>query len=235
MKWTADQALATTTGQSGSKGAFAALHSIISGVGGGHSSSSEQQSMSPNGQATIPIKRSIEFGSTQANILQAYETSNGFVYLIDNVLILPEDPDYIVQTSSTPAISSTMSSLLGGHNSALLDLIQSLFSSTTSQMSTNSMIVLIGTLTMAIVALTLVALVLIVRRYRQSKSLNRHQQLESGLTSSSSANSGSTSTTKSLWENEMRQDGINWKESRAAWNINNNNSNHKDYHIDVLI
>lgn len=145
------------------------------------------------------IRKALKLGATQANILQTHDTSNGFVYLIDNVLILPDDSEYIIQTSSTPAISSTMSSLLGAHNSAILDYIQSLFTSTTNgQMSANSMIALIGTLTMACVILTLVALVLIVRRHRQNKSLNRHQQLESGLTSSSSANSGSTSTTKSL-------------------------------------
>ena len=178
-------------------GAFAALHSIM---GGGQSSSSASLQSNDYQEAIAAanqIKRALKFSSAQANILQAHETSNGFVYLIDSVLISPEDSEYIVQTSSTPAISSTMSSLLGAHNSAILDFVHSFLSSSSTALNANLMLSLIVTLTFLIIVLALVAFGLIVRRRRQSK-LNRHEQLESGLTSSSSANSGSTSTTKSL-------------------------------------
>lgn len=177
--------------------AFAALHSIISGSNSAHSTQSAgdiAQAIAAAGH----IRKVLKFSSSQASFLQAYETSNGYLYLIDAVLLAPDDVEYLVQTSSTPAISSTMSSLLGAHNSAILDFLHNLFASSTSAMSANLMLTLIGTLTLAIVALALVALVLVARRRRISK-LNQHQQLESGLTSSSTAsNSGSTSTTKSL-------------------------------------
>lgn len=180
--------------------AFAALHSIISGhsspVAAGSSSSSADLIVAQN--AAQQIRKALKYSSSQANLIQLHETSNGYLYLIDNVLLADDDANHLVQTSSTPAISSTMSSLLGAHNSAILDFLHQLFTSSTSAMSSHLMLSLIGTLMMAILLLTLVALVLVARRRRINK-MNRHQQLESGLTSSSSAsNSGSTSTTKSL-------------------------------------
>ena len=141
--------------------------------------------------------KALKLENTLANIVQVDEASNGYVYVIDNVLLLASDPDYLVLTSASPAVSSSMSSLLGAHNSAILDFIHSLLAPAPFNLSAQSVLALLATLTLAIVLLLVVALVLIVRRHRQNK-LHRHQQLESGLTSSSSANSGSTSTTKSL-------------------------------------
>jgi len=152
----------------------------------------------PSGRQQPPAKdawpKSLRLAQSNANIVQVNEASNGFVYIIDNVLLLPEDADYIVQTSVAPAVSS---SLLGAHNSAILDFINGLLSPGPLNLSAQSIIAVIGTLSVAITVLLVLALVLTVRKRRQNK-LNRHHQLESGLTSSSSANSGSTSTTKSL-------------------------------------
>lgn len=175
-------------------GAFAALHSIV--TGSNHNNNLDQIKNQP---AKLPLK-SLKLDSASANIVQVNEASNGFVYIIDNVLLLPNDADYIVQTSASPAISSTVSSFLGGHNSAILDFLNNLLTPNSSNplnLSANSMLALIGTLFLAISILLVLAIVLVIRKRRQSK-MNRHQQLESGLTSSSSANSGSTSTTKSL-------------------------------------
>lgn len=170
-------------------GGYAALHSI-----GSQTNSNGQQQQQYNQR---PLK-SIKFGdSVRANIVQVNEASNGFVYVIDNVLLQADDPDYIVQTRSTTAISSSMSSLLGAHNSAILDFIHALLAPSPFNMSAQSTLALLGTLLVAITALVLIAALLLVRRRKQNK-LNQHRQLESGLTSSSSANSGSTSTTKSL-------------------------------------
>lgn len=182
---------------------FAALHSIQSqSTGSGHSSPSHVALSGSQGQARF---KSIKFNSINANIVQANEACNGFLYIIDNVLLLPEDTSYIVQTSQSPTVSSTMSSLLGGHNSILFDFLQTLLSPAANSsasyfnLSTNSFITIISSLTLAIAFLLILALILIIRKSRQNKLRNNHQQLESGLTSSSSANStGSTSTTKSL-------------------------------------
>lgn len=176
--------------------AFAALHSIVTGSNNNNFNHINNQ---PNAASSLPLK-SLKLDSTSANIVQVNEASNGFVYIIDNVLLLPNDADYIVQTSATPAISSTVSSLLGGHNSAILDFLNNLLTPSSANplnLSANSMLALIATLLLAISILFVLTIVLVVRKRRQNK-LNHHQQLESGLTSSSSANSGSTSTTKSL-------------------------------------
>lgn len=174
---------------------FAALHSIFTGT------SSSSSTTSLNGQQMHsqqqPRLKSLKLDSASANIVQANEASNGFVYVIDNVLLLPEDSNYIVQTSQPPTVSSSMSSLLGAHNSAIFDFVHGFLSPAPLNMSTNSILALMATLTVAIAILLILALVLVVRKSRQNKQ-NRHRQLESGLTSSSSANSGSTSTTKSL-------------------------------------
>lgn len=131
-----------------------------------------------------------------ANIVHAAGATNGFVYIIDHVLLLPDDSGHLLQTSSAPAISS-MSSILGPHNSVVLDFFQHVMAPF-GYLSAQSLLALIGSLMFAIAALIVLALVLVLRRRRQNK-LNRHQQLESGLTSSSSASqTGSTSTTKSL-------------------------------------
>lgn len=167
----------------------AALHSI-----------SGQQGSYNNGHLSPQSLRlkSIRLGdSASANIVQVNEASNGFVYVIDTVLLQPDDPSYIVQTSSSTAVSSSMSSLLGAHNSAILDFIHNLLAPSPFNMSAQSTLALLGTLLVLITALVLIASLLLIRRRKQSK-LNQHRQLESGLTSSSSANSGSTSTTKSL-------------------------------------
>lgn len=173
-------------------GSFAALHSIVTG------------SQPPATSQQQPTKfKALRFNSINANIVQASEASNGFVYIIDNVLLAPEDPSLIVQTSATPGVSS---SIYGAHNSLLLDFFNTVLASVYSapgrdryfDMNTSSFITIIATLTLAIAILLVLALVLIVRKRRLNKLANHHQQLESGLTSSSSANSGSTSTTKSL-------------------------------------
>jgi len=141
-------------------------------------------------------------GQQVANIVQAYEASNGFVYLIDEVLVTPEDVEHLQQTGTAP--SSPMSSLLGGHNSALGELWQNFLANFSNSKQdpeqTNLLTTLIGTLSCAIILLALViALVLVGKRRRRQQKLNGHQQLESGLASSSSgSNTGSTSTTKSL-------------------------------------
>lgn len=141
-----------------------------------------------------PLKlKALKFGQVNANIVQADEASNGFVYIIDSVLVQPDDAEYLAQTA--PAAGSSMSSLLGGRNSALAEFLHALLSPSPMNLSAHSMLIAIAALTLAISALVIFALVLVVRRRRHN---NRHQQLESGLTSSSSANSGSTSTTKSL-------------------------------------
>lgn len=155
-------------------------------------------------QQANSLGKALRLNKVTANLVQANETSNGYLYIVDYVLVEPEDSTYLQQTSpsaSSAILSSSMSSLLGGHNSALLEFIQN-FVSPSSQalnLSVSSMLALIGTLSLAILVLLVVALVLVVRRHKQNKLLNnRHEQLESGMTSASSANSGSTSTTKSL-------------------------------------
>lgn len=172
----------------------AALHSILPSTTGA------QPVDQPNkfyGTAAAQNLKILKYAdSVNANILQINEASNGFVYILDNVFLLPEDTNHIVQTSSSP----TMSSLLGAHNSAILDFIQNLFllpgNGTIAQYS---ILALIATLTLAILLMLVFALVLVVVRKRRQNKLSRHHQLESGLTSSSTAsNSGSTSTTKSL-------------------------------------
>lgn len=179
----------------GQMSALAALQSFV-GVGQHQQQHQQQQQQQA---ANKQIKRSLSLrgdssGQQVANIVQAQEASNGIVYIVDNVLILPEDSYYLIQTGSSPSASS---SILGGHNSYLGDLLHSLLSPTPFNLSASSVLAIISTLTLAISILLVLALVLLVRRRRQNK-LNRHQQLESGLTSASSANSGSTSTTKSL-------------------------------------
>lgn len=171
----------------------AAFHSILPSSSTGNT---QQQHNQQQQDQQLRLK-SLSLESSSANIVQANEASNGWLYVIDGVLLLPNDAEHIVMTSAAPAISSTMSSLLGAHNSAIFDFIHNLFAPAQINMTTSSVFTLIGTLTVAIALLLLVALLLIARRRRQNK-LHRHQQLESGLTSSSSANSGSTSTTKSL-------------------------------------
>lgn len=168
---------------------FAALHSI-SGQQSAYNTPS-------NGYQQQRLK-TIRFGdSASANIIQVNEASNGFVYVIDNVLLQADDPSYIVQTSSSTAVSSSMSSLLGAHNSAILDFIHNLLAPSPFNMSAQSTLTLLGTLLVLIAVLVIIAALLLIRRSKQSK-LNQHRQLESGFASSSSANSGSTSTTKSL-------------------------------------
>lgn len=177
------------------KSTFAALHSIVTG------GSIQQQTTGRDSSMTTTsskLGRALKLDSSNANIVQAQEASNGFVYIIDNVLLLPEDSNYIIQTQQSPAMSSTMSSLLGGHNSAILDFIHSLLTPTPFNISASSVLVLISVLILAIAVLLISALVLLVQKSRRNKLNNHHQQLESGLTSASSANSGSTSTTKSL-------------------------------------
>lgn len=132
-----------------------------------------------------------------AKIVSANAASNGILYVVDQVFSSNDDAHLIQQTSST--ISTSMSSLLGAHNSAILDFIQALFSSSPSNGSIldHHQLALVCS-AIALVMLLILATIIIVLRERKRTKINRHQQLESGLTSSSSANSGSTSTTKSL-------------------------------------
>lgn len=177
------------------KSTFAALHSIV--TGGGHQQQHPSSSLTMTSSQS-KLGRALRLDSSNANIVQAQEASNGFVYIIDNVLLLPEDSNYIIQTQHSPAISSTMSSLLGGHNSAILDFIHSLISPTPFNISATSALMLVIVLVAVILILIISAMVLLIKGSRRNKLNNHHQQLESGLTSASSANSGSTSTTKSL-------------------------------------
>lgn len=182
---------AEASGQQPAGSFAAALHSIAP-LASGHIGAAE---LATSGGANS-IRRSVKLAGALANIIEAHETSNGFVYLLDQVLVQPDDAQFLVQTWPSSAAAGAMASLLGAHNSALIEAIHSLFTAN-GITNASTMITLIGSLLLAILLLTALMLVLLVRRRRQSK-LNRHQQLESGLTSSSSANSGSTSTTKSL-------------------------------------
>lgn len=77
-----------------------------------HSISGQQGSAYGNGQLSLQSNqrlKSVRLGETaSANIVQVNEASNGFVYVIDAVLLQPDDPSYIVQTSSSAAVQSSM-------------------------------------------------------------------------------------------------------------------------------
>lgn len=170
------------------------------------------QSINGNKLHGQQIRKTISFDSIsgiQFTVCNCnYATSNGNLYIIDRVFALPDDGLYIQQTGSAPSASSTMSSLLGGHNSFLLEMLQVLIGNGHQQASRSGPLILLGTLLCGILLLSLLAAILLVRRRRQHNKLAGHRQLESGLTSSSSANStsGSTSsTTKSLWASQSHK------------------------------
>lgn len=124
-------------------------------------------------------------------MVRAARAANGYLYVLDTVLLTPEDSQHLVQVQLAPSTAPSSNRffsfdyVLARINDQQLD-------------PAAAGALLCGML--ALMAVALVALVLVRVRARRAK-LNRHEQLESGLASSSSSSAhstGSTSTTKSL-------------------------------------